>query len=212
MRGAIARGRACAPRARRPRLAVPVLLAAGSLLLGACSGGESDAAAEPGESTTPTASESAVVSPSPTTSPEPDKPEEPKFAPGRKGKRAFVEHIVEGWGFGLQTNDPSVLLDASEGKACRGCDTYRDELKQRAKEGWYVQFPGATVRKATFRADGPTEVGTVVVDIPASQSFFEDGAFRNDNKAHKGATFLIDIRADGQGKRRHWTLLAFSIK
>ena len=60
--------------------------------------------------------------------------------------------------------------------------------------------------------DAGVEVGTVVVDIPESQSFFEDGTFRNDNEAHKGATFLIDLRADGQGKKQHWTLLAFSIK
>lgn len=212
MREAVVRGPLRAPRRRAVRAIVPALLGAGSLLLGACSGDDADAAAEPGETPATPASVSATVSPSPTASPDPDRPSEPKFAPGRRGKRAFVDYVVAGWGYGLQTNDPSVLLDASGKRACRGCDTYRDELEQRAKENWYVQFPGATVRRATFRADGPVEVGRLVVEIPASQSFFEDGTFRNDNKAYKRARFLIDLRADGQGERRRWTLLAFSIK
>lgn len=188
-------------------------LAAGALLLVGCSGEASEPAAAPGESaSSTTASESATVSPSPTSSPSPKKPSEPKFRNNRAGKRAFVSYIIDGWGYALQTNDASVLLDAAGKKPCRGCDSLRKELSQRDKEEWYVQFPGADVRKVTFRADGPVEVATAVADIPESRSFFEDGTFRNDNKAHKRAKFVIDIRADGQGKRRHWTLLAFSIK
>jgi hypothetical protein len=210
----VVRAPARSAQARRSRLTGAALAAA--FVLGSCSSGaDQEPAAEPGSSpSSPTASESepATVSPSPISSPSPRKPERPKFAEGRKGKRAFVEYIVDGWGYGLQTNDPSVLIKASGRKPCRGCGALRSELKQREKERWYVQFPGAKVRKVTFRPDGPIEVATAIVDIPASTSFFDDGTFRNDNKARKGARFLIDIRADGKRKKRQWTLVAFSIK
>ena len=51
-----------------------------------------------------------------------------------------------------------------------------------------------------------------MVDVPESRSFFDDGTFRNDNKAHDNARFLIDIEAVGQGKKRHWELVAFSVQ
>lgn len=195
--------------ARRRSLAA-ALVAAG-LALTACGGDEPAEDADTSPST-PTTSGSASTSPSPTGRPTPSAPSEPKFADTRAGKRAFVEYIVDGWGYGLSTNDPSVLIDASGRKPCRGCDTYRNELKQRKQEGWYVEFPGADVRKVTFRPDGGVEVATAVVDIPSSQSLFTDGTVRNENKAHRGARFLVDIRADGKRKKRHWTLVAFSIK
>jgi hypothetical protein len=190
-------------------------LAAAALALSACAGDAREPATSPGESAAASgsaSSEATTVSPSPTTSPEPDEPNKPRFREGRAGKRAFVAYIVDGWGYALQTNDPSVLIKASGRKPCRGCDSLRRELRKRAEEGWYVKFPGAKVRKVTFRPDGPVEVATAVVDVPESQSFFDDGTFRNDNKARKKVKFLLDIRADGRGKQRRWTLLAFSIK
>ena len=203
---------------RRAARAPLAALATAVLVLGACAGGE-EPAADPGEAAgaseaSPSASSSATASEStsPSGSPGPSKPEEPRFRDNRDGKKAFVSYIIDGWGYALQTNDPSVLLDASGKKACRGCDSLRSELRQREKEGWYVQFPGADVRSVKFRRDGPVEVATARVDIPSSQSFFDDGTFRNDNQARKRVPFLLDIRADGRGKKRHWTLVAFSIK
>lgn len=201
---------------RARRLTVLAGLTAAVLLLGGCAGDATEPASDPGETSGATsgstATESLTISPSPTASPTPDKPKEPRFRENRAGKRAFVKYIIDGWGYALQTNDPSVLIDASGRKPCRGCGALRRELRQRANAEWYVKFPGARVRKVTFRADGPVEVATAVTNIPKSQSFFEDGTVRNDNKARKGVRFVLDIRPDGQGKRRHWTLVAFSVK
>jgi hypothetical protein len=194
---------------RRARLVVA--LAAAALVLTSCGGGDQSEEAE--ESASPSATASELGSPSPTASPTPEPPSEPRFRPGRAGKRAFVKYIVDGWSYGLNTNDPSVLMKASSGKKpCRGCGPFRDELKQREDEGWYVRFPGAKLRKVTFRPDGEIEVATAIVDIPASQSFHDDGTVRNDNEAHRGARFLIDLREEGKRKNRQWTLAAFSIK
>lgn len=204
-----------APGARRRtgrlRLAGVVLGVAALTLVG-CSD-DSEPAAEPGESaSSESAGESPTVSPSEVESPDPRKPEEPAFGTGAKAQRGFVAYIVDGWGYSLMTNDASVLLDASGKKPCRGCDSLEAELKQREKEGWYVDFPGAKVKKITFGSRGEVREATAVVDVPESRSFFDDGTFRNDNKAHDNARFLVDIEAVGSGKKRHWELVAFSVK
>ncbi len=199
--------------ARPARLCAAAATAA--LVLGACGGGDDEEpAADPGESPSSPSASTTDFSPTPTETEPPtaELPQEPGFADSAAGKRAYVTYIVEGWAYALNTNDPVVLLDESGKKPCRGCDSLRQELAEREKEGWYVQLSGVDVRKVTFRQDGEVDVATAVVDIPASQSFFEDGTFRNDNDAHRGADFLIDISADGKAKKRHWTLRAFSIK
>lgn len=200
--------------ARTPRRSQLGLgLAAAVALLSGCAGSADELAAID-LSGPPSASESATASAasSPSSTPTPEKPTEPPFRASRDGTRAFVAHVVEGWGYALQTNDPSVLLDASGREPCRGCEELRRELEQRDQEGWYVRFPGAEVREVTFRADGPVTVASATVDIPASQSVFDDGTFRNDNAARRGRQFLVHIRPDGQGERRRWTLLAFSLR
>ena len=200
-------------RTRRRRLAGVALCVAALTLVG-CSDDTDEPASEAGE--TPTSSESGSESPSESpseeASPDPQKPKEPAFGAGAKAQRAFVTYIVDGWGYSLVTNDASVLLDASGKKPCRGCDSLQAELKQREKEGWYVDFPGATVKKITFGSRGSIREATAVVAVPESRSFFDDGTFRNDNKAHDKARFLIDIEAVGQGKKRHWELVAFSVQ
>ena len=213
MREAIARDD-CARTTAARGLRLCVSVAATTLVLGACGGGDDEPAADPGESPSSASAATSDFSPTPTNTEPPtvEKPIEPDFADSAQGKRAYVTYIVDGWVYALNTNDPVVLLDESGKKPCRGCDSTRKELTERKKEGWYVQLPGVDVRKVTFRRDGEVEVATAVVDIPASQSFFEDGTFRNDNDAHRGAEFVIDISADGKGKKRHWTLRAFSIK
>lgn len=190
-------------------------MAAAALVLGACAGGDDDeAAADPSESPSASSASTSDFSPTPTVTEPPtaEMPRKPDFAGSAAGKRAYVKYIVEGWVYALNTNDPSVLLDESGKKPCRGCGSLRKELAERKKEGWYVQLSGVKVRKVSFRRDEGREVATAVVDVPASQSFFKDGTFRNDSQAHRGAKFVIDISADGKNKKRHWTLRAFSIK
>ncbi len=198
----------------RLRLGVAALCVV-ALVSGGCSDDDpsATAASDPGE-TNSSSEESPSESPSTmeTADPKPLKPKEPKFRSGKKGQKAFTRYIVDGWGYSLITNDPSVLIDASGKKACRGCGSLRKELKQREKEGWYVDFPGAKVRKISFSSRGDVREATAVVDIPGSRSFFEDGTFRNDNEAHRSAKFLIDFEAKGKNKKRHWELVAFSVK
>jgi hypothetical protein len=204
----------------RPRLTgvllAPALLAAG---LSGCSDDSSEPAGKPSETPTVSASSSASP-PSPTTSPsatapsEPERPTKPAFAPGDKGQKAFAEYVVASWGYALTTNDATALtgLSPSRKEQCRGCKELATELRGRAKEGWHVEFPGTTVKRTTLAREGERILATTVADIPASQSYFEDGTFRNDNEAHAGAKFLVDLRIDGEGRKRHYVLLAFSLR
>ena len=45
------------------------------------------------------------------------------------------------------------------------------------------------------------------VDIPASRSFFKDGSFRNDNPAHRGTTFEVQM---SYAEKNH-ALLSFRV-
>lgn len=190
------------------------MLGVAALTLAGCSNDSEEPTTEAGETpaSSESASESPTVSPSEVESPEPEEPEEPAFGAGAKAQRAFVTYVVDGWSYSLVTNDASVLLDASGRKPCRGCDSLRAELRQREKEGWYVDFPGAKIKKITFASRGDVREATAVVAVPESRSFFDDGTFRNDNKAHDDARFLVDIEAVGSGKKRNWELVAFSVK
>jgi hypothetical protein len=190
--------------------------------LAGCSSDSSEASAEP----TPTAgsdgsspsSSSSSPSPSfassPTTARTPERPSRPTFAPGDKGQREFAEYVVASWGYALATNDATALtgLSPSKKEQCRGCKELTAELARRDKAGWHVAFPGATVRHTTLKREDDRILATTVADIPASQSYFDDGSFRNDNDAHRGARFLVDLRIDGQAKKRHYVLLAFSVR
>jgi hypothetical protein len=126
-------------------------------------------------------------------------------------REAFTRYVVEAWSFALRSNDPSPVTDLSPRKRpCEGCRELQAELRKRHRQHWYVDFPGASVRRvrtAAGKAPG-TWTGTAVVDIPASRSYFDDGTFRNDNAAHRGATFSVTFRPDG----RRWSLLAFSVR
>ena len=188
------------------------LLAAG---LAGCDGSSKEPAATPSQTPTSAASSaSPSESSSPTSSPTPERPSKPAFAPGDKGQKAFAEYVVASWGYALSTNDATAVtgLSPSKKEQCRGCADLTAELRKRTKEGWHVVFPGAEVKKTTLGRDGERILATTVADIPASQSFFDDGSFRNDNAAHPGATFLIDLRIDGAAKKRHYVLLGFSLR
>lgn len=197
---------------RSGALLLVTALALGSL--GACSDDSPKAAAKPSE--TPSASEtpSPSASATPTATPTPEAPTRPAFSPGDKGRRAFASYVVASWGYALSTNEATAVtgLSPSKKQQCRGCKELSTELASRAKEGWHVDFPGAAVRKTTLDSDGDRILATTTADIPASKSYFDDGTFRNDNAAHAGAKFLIDLRIDGEKKKRRYVLLAFSLR
>ena len=76
----------------------------------------------------------------------------------------------------------------------------------RRAEGWTVDFPGLTVRGIALSSHGDDRVARARVDVPASDSYNDDGTFRNASPAHKGATFLVQMRfVDSR-----WRLVGFS--
>ena len=197
-----------------PVVLAVVLAASSAGALAGCSDDSPKAAATPSQTPTPSRTPSTSATPSPSPTPSPEAPTRPAFAPGDKGRRAFASYVVASWGYALSTNDPTAVTDLSPSRKeqCRGCKELATELRSRADEGWHVEFPGATVRRTTLSREGERILATTVADIPASQSYFDDGTFRNDNEAHAGAKFLIDLRIDGEGKKRHYVLLAFSLR
>jgi hypothetical protein len=70
-----------------------------------------------------------------------------------------------------------------------------------------VDFRGVDVRR--LRVSGPPRaaVARAVVDIPASDSFHDDGTFRNTSPAHAGASFVVRMRFTGRAYR----LVSFSV-
>ena len=179
------------------------------LLLGGCGG--DDAAPDTAEtpSTTPTDTPSTSATPTPTASPAPELPPAPPAKDGPAGREAFARFVVDRWSYALRTNDAEAVTALSPATSpCRGCRDLREELAQRRKEGWFVDFPGAEVRRVRLARQAPDSfLATMTVDIPASRSYFDDGAFRNDNEAHPGASFQVLMRLD----KKRYTLLAFQV-
>lgn len=201
------------PQRTRHRTAGALLAVALPLgLLAACSDEQPSAAPDP--SSTPTASTTPTAEPSssPTEAPGPTRPERPRTGKDTPAARqAFARHVIEAWGYALGTNDAAVVTRLSPpGARCQGCRELQAELSRRERQGWFVDFPGVTVRRLTVaRADEPrTYTATARVDIPASRSFYEDGSYRNDNQAHRNATFVVRMRHQKAG----FVLLAFTLR
>jgi hypothetical protein len=181
------------------------------LLLTGCTAGSEEQAGDDAPSAPAVSSPAATPSETaPSTAPVvPEAPESPAWRRGAEGRRAFARYVMEAWGWSLRSNDAAPLLRASPRKSpCEGCGTLADELARRAKQGWYVDFPGVEVERVRLRGSGDTVVATSRVDIPESDSFHEDGSFRSTNPAHQGATFTVRMRAVERGYR----LLSFSIR
>lgn len=184
------------------------LVLAGVLAVSGCGGAAESDESAPSEAPSATPSESPAEEA--TASPGPEEPERPEAKDNPGSRKDFARFVVDRWGYALRTNQPKAVLELSpRQQPCQGCKDLRAELAKRKKQGWYVDFPGAKVRRVTVN---PGEVpGTFVaratVDIPASRSYFDDGLFRNDNKAHKGATFEVRMRLD----KKRYSLLAFRI-
>jgi hypothetical protein len=125
-------------------------------------------------------------------------------------RRQFAEFVITSWSYALRTNDfRSVTGLSPRSGPCGGCQELRTELSKRRDEGWFVDFPGTQVKEIDVRPAGApgTFLARAKVDIPASRSFFDDGTFRNDNAAHRGATFEVRMRLD----KKRYSLLAFRL-
>jgi Family of unknown function (DUF6318) len=180
--------------------------------LTACSGDseepEASETASDSASASPTPSPSA--SPSSVASPDPELPEAPPAKNTGAGQEAFAEFVIDRWSYALQTNDATAVTELSpKSGPCGGCPELEAELKRRKKQGWYVDFPGARIVKLQVApgAVPPAQVATATINVPASESYFEDGELRNENAAHKGATFEVQMRLDG----KRYSLLAFRV-
>ena len=193
-------------RARRTTTAAVALSLLG--LLGGCGGDDGEPEAAESPSSSPTTSLSPSESPS--ASAKPELPTAPAAKDNTAGREAFARFVIDRWGYALRTNRSDAVTDLSPRKSqCQGCRELRNELAQRRKEGWYVDFAGADVRRVTLTRGSQAEtfLATAKVDIPASRSYFDDGSFRNDNEAHSGATFEVLLRLD----KKSYSLLAFQV-
>ncbi len=126
----------------------------------------SPAASEASEETSESAAETLAL------------PRAPKARDSVEGRKAFTGFVVKRWGYALATNKATALSDLSaKGSTCRGCKELEKELDKRRKQGWAVDFPGASVDRITVKGAGTpaTFEATAIIDIPASRSFFEDG-------------------------------------
>ena len=232
-----------ATRRTRPRLVTTLLTVAvllGVGMLAGCSGDEPSSAAteatesaepsepsesaelsEPADSSDATGEASAAASEAAEETSEDAAetlalPRAPKARNSVEGRKAFTEFVVERWGYALATNEATALSDLSaKGSTCRGCKELEKELGKRRKQGWAVDFPGASVDKVTVKGAGApaTFEATAVIDIPASRSYFEDGTLpqrergvqerevRRGHEVHQGA-----LRADvlPRGLKPRW--------
>lgn len=112
------------------------------------------------------------------------------------------------WGYALRTNDTRPLLALRPGKkACDGCQEFARELAGRKKQGWSVDFPGVDVRAIRVVRARDSVLARATVDLPESDSFNDDGSYRNTSPAHTGARFDVRMRLTKAG----YTLLSFTV-
>ncbi len=199
------------------RTAPALLAAAGLLVLSACSGGSDEPdAADPSASSSPTGSASPSESPDGTDGGDQEEvaPDPPKAPPARgtaASREDFARFVIESWSYALSTNDASAVTSLSpKGKPCVGCQDLVEELGQRKKEGWFVDFPGVAVDKVeltSLSSDKGAWAATAKVDIPASRSYFDDGTYRNDNDAHANTDFVVIMKLVG----KQYVLLSYQV-
>jgi hypothetical protein len=117
---------------------------------------------------------------------------------------------MQTWSWSLRSNDSRPLSRLSPGRKqpCEGCRALARELARRDRQGWYVDFPGLDVGRTRLRPEGDVVVATSRVDIPGSDSFYEDGGFRSSSPAHDDARFTVTMRWSKRGYR----LLSFSVR
>lgn len=163
--------------------------------------------AEPGTASSGS-SPSAATSPSPSPSPSAEPaaasaPEPPQARKGAAGQKSFALFVMDAWSWSLRSNDASPLLAVSPSRKqpCDGCASLDKELTARARQGWYVDFPGLDVAGTRLRQSGDTVVATSRVAIPESDSYEDDGSYRSTSPAHEDATFTVTMRLTKAGYR-----------
>jgi hypothetical protein len=186
--------------------AAAVCTVVAALALSGCSGSTTPEAEPVTASSGSSPSAEASPSPSATAAAEPSvpaAPEPPRARRGPAGQRAFAQFVMEAWSWALRSNDASPLLDVSSSRRqpCDGCSALDKELAGRAKEGWYVDFPGLDVARTRIRRAGDTVVATSKVGIPESDSYEADGSYRSTSPAHDDATFTVTMRLTKSGYR-----------
>ncbi len=194
-------------RQRRTSRSVTLALCA-TLALGGCSSGSDKSSGSATSSASPSAStttRAVTASKSPTRTRPPAAPAPTR---GPAGQKKFARYVMLLWGYALRTNDAAALTALSApGEKCQGCKVFAASLKKRKKQGWYVDFPGVTVRKVTVKPVDDNVYAKATVDVPRSDSYNSDGSFRNTNQAHRGATFEVLMH---RGAKR-FQLLAFTV-
>ena len=181
--------------------AVVTLLAAAAL--GGCTGSGTPEGVPVTESSGSSPSVASSTTPSAAAASASETPAPPKARRSPAGQRAFARFVMDAWAWALRTNDASPLLDvsASRRQPCDGCRALSQELSGRAKEGWYVDFPGLDVERTRLRRAGDTVVATSQVSIPESDSYNDDGSYRSTSPAHEDATFTVTMRSTKSGYR-----------
>lgn len=193
----------------RSRLGLIGTVALLCLQVTACGGGNPTPADTPSASTSPASSppESSPAEVS-TATPSPTAPTSPPAADSRAGRAAFARHVVTVWGYALSTNDPAPLLAlSSKERVCEGCRSLQTELRRRADAGWHVDFPGATVKSVSLARSAQQVVASLAISIPASDSFNDDGSYRDSSPAHPNARFEVRMSFTKAGFR----LLSFTL-
>jgi len=193
----------------RLALATSLLVIAASAA--ACSGDGNDAKQALSSSPTPSPS---ALEPSPSTSASASAevpPAAPAAAKGATGEKIFARHVMDLWGYALRTNDARPLVAASlAGKPCGGCKPLAADLAKRKQQGWSVDFSGVTVHGIALPPKQPKKgpvTATATVDIPESDSFNDDGSYRNTNPAHPGVKFVVRMTYTKKGYR----LVSFTV-
>jgi hypothetical protein len=188
-------------RPRRAPRGTAVALLAAALTAGGCSGTADDPEAAPSPSTSVSTSPPSSPSTDATSEPEVEAPQPPKARRGPAGQEAFARHVMESWVWALRHNDASPLLEASASskRPCVGCVPLDKELRKRTKEGWYVDLPGISVQRTRMQPEGEVVVATSRVDIPASDSYYDDDSYRSTSPAHDDATFTVRMKYTQRG-------------
>lgn len=179
----------------RRRRSAAAVFAVMALLATGCSGPSAqDAAGAPRSSAT--AGPAGPSSPSrPVTTSPPPPPVLPEAVRGAAGQRRFARYVIALWGYSLRTDDAAPLFATSFTKRpCGGCARLASTLRQRKREGWYVDFPGARVHGIRLRSSHGVTVADASVTIPPSVSYNLDGTVRNTNPAHPRARFVVQMR------------------
>ena len=192
----------------RTRAAAVVLALSTTVAAAGCNGGTDNAEPEPTPSPSATATPEAAQSPTPTQTATPEPPEAPEAADTRAAKKAFARYVVDTWGYALATNDPDPLVGLSPGKKpCVGCKELAAELRDRKKQGWYVDFPGAEVKEATIDQRAGKSLAQMTVSVPESDTYNDDGTYRSTNPGHPKGTFEVEMRF----KKPKFELLSFRV-